>query len=257
MDAGEQPLQSLGLSSKETTIYLTLLKIGEGSILDISKNCALKRPTIYSGIEMLEKKGLVHLTLRGKRKRFRVEPPTTLRNLLHQKERELEQIIPQLEAITLVPRGTKPVIDYYEGEQAVISLYKSIMSNMDAKAVMYTAASIRDVLTRFPNIVHTFDSLAFKWKWKIQELVPQSKKTEEYLTDPNQPVSKNPNHIHRYLPHGLQLFDIDFMLVNEFLIIISFGYDIFAVTIKSKNIVASFESIFKAAWEISIPIEKP
>ncbi len=241
-------LQNIGLGENESKTYLALLQIGEGSILDISKHCDLKRPTVYSAVELLLTKGIVTQSLIGKRKRFHPKPPAELLNLLRQKEREFSAALPQLEAIANVPRVTKPITRYYEGVHPVTSLYKRIMSEIKEGSIMYTAASIQDMLSRFPTIVDTFDELVYKWKWSVKELVPKNKSTEEYISHPARPASQNQRHQFKYLPNALNLYDVDFMIVNDMVVIISLSYDIFAITIESKNIAASFESIFKTAW---------
>jgi len=52
-------LMNLGLTLHESKVYLTLLRLGKGTALDIAEHSDLKRPTIYSIITSLEEKGLV------------------------------------------------------------------------------------------------------------------------------------------------------------------------------------------------------
>ena len=139
-----QSLQEFGLTEKESIIYSTLLQLGGGSILDVSKSSSLKRPTIYSGIESLESKGLVHRKPIGKRTTYIAESPEALQTLLKRREKQLSSLIPQLEAITNVPRGTKPEIRYFEGRDAVRNLYKSVFANLDAGGSIDFITSIRD-----------------------------------------------------------------------------------------------------------------
>lgn len=247
----QKVLQEIGLSEKEVAIYIALLQIGEGSILDIAKNCSLKRPTIYSGVESLAAKGLIFQTLQGKRKHYKAESPEKLHDFLQQKNKELILALPQLKAITNVPRGTKPTIRYYEGEKSVISLYKSVMARIAEKQVVYGFTSVRDLLPRFPELVSTFDQLALDWKWKVFELTPKTKSAADYISDSSKPVQRNKDHKYRYLPDGLDIFDTDFVIVDDQVILLSWSVEVFAVAIESRAFAQSFTSLFLAAWQSS------
>ncbi|MFC1598143.1 TrmB family transcriptional regulator [Patescibacteria group bacterium] len=244
-------LQEIGLSEKEADIYTTLLQLGEGSILDIAKNSTLKRPTIYSGIEALEGKGLVTRVPVGKRIKFRPEEPTALETLLRQKERKLETLLPQLAAITNVPRGTKPEIRFYEGKESVAALYRSLFAQLDEKDTINFITSMRDLFVSFPEILGLLDELAIKHQWKIREIIPQSAAAERYLSETERSAQKNPRHKVRLLPKGMDLFDVDIAVTKKAILFISLQKDIFGITIQSPHFIQSFQSIHKALWMVS------
>src|SRR3989339_44716 len=244
-------LKEFGLSQREATIYTTLLQLGDGSILDIARNSGLKRPTVYTSIESLESMGLIHRILHGKRVHFKPEQPQTLQLLLQQKQKNLATLIPQLEAITNVPRGTKPEIRYFEGKEAVISLYQQTFFQIQEKDEVYLFSSIRDLLTNFSELMTVFDKQAIKWKWKVREILPNTAASLQYLNENKRSVQKNPRHNTRLLPKGLDLFDVEILLLKNSIVLVSIQKNIFAVVIKSPNFIASFRSIFQATWLIS------
>jgi len=52
-----QELQKLGLSDKESKVYLASLELGPAPIAAIAKQASVNRPTTYVIIESLIKKG--------------------------------------------------------------------------------------------------------------------------------------------------------------------------------------------------------
>ncbi len=241
-------LQDLGLTEKEATIYTTLLQLGRGSILDIAHHCSLKRPTIYSGIESLENKGLVHRIPLGKRIQFQAEPPEQLSQLVERHQKQLNELLPQLLAITNVPRGTKPEIRFFEGKESVTTLYKHTFGNLVEHESVYFITSARDLYANFPEMLQLFKELSHRREWKVREIVPNTSAGVQYVSDVSM---RNTRHQVRFLPKGLDLFDMEVMLVRDALILVSFRQDIFALSIKSKHFVDSFQNIFKGLWMIS------
>lgn len=251
----EHALQDFGLTEKEAVIYTTLLQIGRASILDIARNCTLKRPTIYSGVEALEIAGLVHRVPTGKKIQYEAAPPEALELRITQQKHLLGELLPQLTAITNVPRGTKPEIRYFEGKEAVGGLYRSVFAVLTENETVDFITSMRDLLSSFPEIVVSFNQMAKKRGFRVRELMPQTKSAVEYAESPVWVVSKNPKHSVRFLPKGYDLFDSEVALFRDKVLIISFRQGIFGISIQSQHVVDTFRSIFKFAWNMSA--EKP
>jgi len=122
----EQYLQKLGLSDKEAKLYLTGLQLGPATIQELANNSAIKRSTVYELIESLRNKNLVTQTQRNKKKFYVAQEPEDLLLFLRQKEKVLEQILPDLEA--LKNTGTrKPAIRIFEGIKGVKQIYEDII----------------------------------------------------------------------------------------------------------------------------------
>lgn len=246
-------LNEFGFTDNETIVYLTLLQIGTSSILDVSKECELKRPTIYSAIDSLIEKGLIRKTVIGKRKRFTAKSPNVLESIHNRRGDEMSSLILQLKALENVPRGTKPVIRLYEGENSVANLFRSITSTMDQGATLYAAVSMQDMNQRFPKLQESFNTISKKSNWPIQELLPNNQSSKDYITKHKTSFSLNPNHEYKLLPLGLELFDMNYMIVNDTVIMLSFNEDVLATVIESKNTALSMATLFKTAWLSSTP----
>src|SRR4030042_4827088 len=98
-----QELKKIGLSDKESKIYLTSLSRGPETAPNLAKNSNIVRPTAYVIIDSLIVKGLMSSYDQDKKTYFTAEAPEHLVSLLRlqkkdieEKEREIEKLIPEL-----------------------------------------------------------------------------------------------------------------------------------------------------------------
>ena len=120
--------KTTGLSEKEIEIYLTLLELGEGTVIDIAKKSGIKRTTVYNMLPSMVESGLVSVTSKNKRKLFFVEDVRILKNVLEDKQIALDRVLPELQTIhNITP--FKPKIVFYEGtggfKEMIYDLFKT------------------------------------------------------------------------------------------------------------------------------------
>lgn len=128
----EKYLQDIGLSEKESVIYLALLAVDNSSVLDLSKKTKLNRSTTYVILESLAKKGLVSETTQGKKTHYQAESPERLETYIEQRKiildeqaKKLKDIIPQIKSVQR-EGGEKPVVKYFEGREGIFALNESL-----------------------------------------------------------------------------------------------------------------------------------
>src|SRR5262245_34371544 len=102
----EKYLQDIGLTDKESGVYLALLQVDDASVLDLAKKTGIKRPTVYVTLESLAKKGLVSETTIGKKTHYYAEPPERLESFIEKRKLALDEskqtlknILPQIKSI--------------------------------------------------------------------------------------------------------------------------------------------------------------
>lgn len=237
----KQLLKQLGFSEHEIETYCGILQLGEATILEIAKFTALKRPTLYNTVKVLVTKGLITQVVTNK-KAYSITSIEAIKDLIQRQQQAYFNTLPSLLTYQHVPRGTKPTIRYYDGIEQISSLYRTLFPTLNSGAVMYTAASMRDLLRVMPKVIAEFDTLAARNQWKIQELLPLNKTSLEYS-------QANKNYQQKFLPSGTDLYDQDFMVVGDLVVIVSAGQTPFAISIQDKSVAASFTSIFQALWK--------
>ena len=155
-------LQALGVSPRETDIYLALLRLGPSSIRDIAAAAEINRGTTYEVLKALKSKHLVSLFPRGKRHVFCAEPPERLIALAEQRQQELHtassnlrnDIVPDLSAITADQNTT--AVRHYEGDDGIEYVLRDILrtvaQQVDKTYRVYSSKQIRKYLYRpYPN----------------------------------------------------------------------------------------------------------
>ena len=82
----QQKLSLLGLTDKQTEIYLLLLKQGVTSLLQLSRLSSINRTTIYRVVEDLKKVNLIEEILDDRGIKVKAVQPENLQLLLNQKK---------------------------------------------------------------------------------------------------------------------------------------------------------------------------
>jgi sugar-specific transcriptional regulator TrmB len=125
-------LKSAGLSENEAKVYLAALELGETSVYRLAKKSGVKRTTTYLTVETLKEKGLMSSSIRGNTAVFYAENPKKLPEMLENKKKALEQILPELLAFTnLIDK--KPKIRYFEGKEAYKEVFSDILNSPDGE----------------------------------------------------------------------------------------------------------------------------
>lgn len=110
----DEALQNLGLSRKESAIYLALLQLGEASAYSIALKSGQKRPTTYVVLEELRLKGFVHKIPRAKKQLYRAEPPEEVVEIARKRLEVTRDALPKLMALAK-GKSTKVSTLYFEG----------------------------------------------------------------------------------------------------------------------------------------------
>jgi len=118
-------LIDFGLTDKEITVYLTLLKTGPNTIMNLARETGIKRSTTHNTVEELIKKGLVSQTNYGERRMVVAEDPKKLEFLMEQKRwdmKKLEDNMPDIvkaiyDTVPTAKENSQVEVRYYTGEK--------------------------------------------------------------------------------------------------------------------------------------------
>lgn len=126
----EEILNTIGLSPKEITIYLELLKQGKTTAGQLTLRTKLKRTTVYSVLEELLEKKLINKDLGNKVESYYANPPETLNSLFHDEEKTLykKKELAKRAALELTQLGSNavfsvPKITFAAGKDVADFLY--------------------------------------------------------------------------------------------------------------------------------------
>lgn len=112
-----------GLSDKEARVYLALLKLGQATVVQISRQSKLKRPIIYVTIESLIDNGYVSRVPNKKVNTYAVGDPAVISAKLTSTAKGFAEMLPYLQNLS-DKSGNRPRISYHETEDAIWNIYK-------------------------------------------------------------------------------------------------------------------------------------
>lgn len=84
-------IESLGLTEKESKLYLTSLRIGPASMQVLARKACVDRGTAYHVAQTLKEKGLFEVVEEGKRPLFRGSNPKKLYGYVEAQKKEADR----------------------------------------------------------------------------------------------------------------------------------------------------------------------
>jgi len=126
----EQTLKKLGLSTKETIVYLEVMRRGKSTPTAIAKATGINRTSIYHVSESLKEKGFIEEDLGGKSMYLVAIPPEELQTLIQKEKQHLKKketlVCKAIEDISQIARDTHyaiPKIRFVEEKKLENFLY--------------------------------------------------------------------------------------------------------------------------------------
>ncbi|NCA94062.1 MAG: transcriptional regulator TrmB, partial [Sphingobacteriia bacterium] len=120
-------LAQFDLIGKKADVYLAVLELGSGTVIEIARKSEIKRTTVYDILLDLEKSGLIYQTTKVNKRLFVAEDPEKLKKKLEEKERVLGEMLPQLRSLYNI-KGIKPKIKFYEGKEGLRQVYSDTLN---------------------------------------------------------------------------------------------------------------------------------
>ncbi len=120
-------LKKFDLEGKKANIYLAVLELGSGTVIEIAKKSEVKRTTCYDILVNLKKENFIYETFKEKRRFFVAENPEKIKKEVIEKERILDEMLPILKSMYNI-KGIRPKIRFYEGKNGLREVYTDTLS---------------------------------------------------------------------------------------------------------------------------------
>ena len=244
-------LQEIGLSEKESKVYLACLELSKATAFNIAKKSDLKRPTVYLILEDLEKKGLISLEKTQKVTYYSASHPKKLLTNLKNQERKLEDNLINLESLYNL-QSKKPIIKTFEGLKNVAMLYDEITDYARLKGKEVLAFGTLAYLGTIHKEQYNYWLNHIKSKkCHIREILNNDKYNKQYLDK----IKKlnNPNHKIKFIPENFNYFDNDNLIYDNKVVLFSSHKDFFVIIIESEKFAKTFRTFFELAWKTAKP----
>jgi len=234
-----EALEKMGLSKNEIKVYLALLKLGASLASKIAKETNLNRSLVYRILDDLIKKGFVGYVIKENRKYFNAASPNKLLDILHESERDIKKIIPQLLSLRK-PVEKAPEVEVYSGKEGMKTMLEDVLRTGKEVLVLGARSDFANKLIYYhPN----WHRRRIKLKLKMKALFEHGQKiTKELIKLPHTEI--------KVLPKELKSNIMFAVFGNKVAIELWFDYPT-TILIKDSNVADGFRNYFGFLWKIA------
>lgn len=239
-------LAQFGLSKIQTDLYITSLKHGTLSVLELSKLINVSRQKIYEEAEKLVDIGLYEITRKQRRKYIPAKPATLLalgEKRIRNTEKlltEVSSLLPQLECAS-APKKLGITLKYFEGLPKLREAYGKELEASKKTEVLSFAGSIEDIFAFFPETYwNAWNKRFVKQGSRSRMLVHNSPSAKETAQDDKKYARET-----RWLKNFPLKANID--VFHNTVLIVS-PYDETAIWIESRILAESYRIMFNVLW---------
>ncbi|MFC1655844.1 TrmB family transcriptional regulator [Patescibacteria group bacterium] len=232
-------LQHLGLTEKESKVYLACLELGSATIQEVADKAKIKRTSIYNFLEDLKSKGFITVIQKNKIQLLIAEDPNSLLAKVDAQKKKLEDILPEFLSIYNLPAEKSKVL-FYDGIQGLKKVYEDTLKE---KKTIY-------LISDYEKMFETMDE---KWMWdyarkrassnievfSIAKEGPNAKKAEL--------VGKEQLREVRYVKKVE--FETEINIFGDKVALLSFKRPYAGVIIEDRGISQTLLSMWKIIWE--------
>ena len=253
-------LQDLGLSEKESRVYIANLMLGPSSVQRIADQAGIKRVTTYVILESLVSLGLVSQSVKGKKTFFIAEDPISLSRLIAKREEELkdqksnfDSILPQLKNLKNSPTDV-PSVRFYDSAEGIKSIVKTFYRSLEAQGIdtVYGFTNLDQLYAFFPEFRES-SSNPTRVRSKVKSYMIYTSKEGAIFGD----TDKTTNRTSRYVPIDKYPLSGDVSILGPYLIMVSMvGSKPIGITIRSEELAKGMLALFQLAWESAAKYNK-
>ncbi|HUC20668.1 MAG TPA: helix-turn-helix domain-containing protein [Candidatus Polarisedimenticolaceae bacterium] len=246
-------VEELGLSNKESRVYLANLMLGPAGVQQIADASGIKRVTTYVILESLVNLGLVSQTAKAKKTLFNAESPENLRRLLqrreqslHDQKQQLDDLMPELKSLKTLPKDA-PVVKLYDSAEGLRTVMKTVIDEAKAAGEMqlYGMSNVDQFNAFFPEIAAGSSNPERVRAGIACQYIYTSNKGPVYPQ-----VDKANNRVSRYVPIEKYPLNGDMTVIGNNIALMSMsGSRPLGVIIKSNELSRSMRGLFLLAWE--------
>lgn len=236
-------LKDVGLTENEAKVYLALLSLGPSAIQNIARAAEIKRTTCYSVIESLKLLGLVKSELVRWKTMLVAIDPEQLGNLLDQRKKKFQENLKEFQVLSHA-QEKGGVIQYFEGLEAVKSVYESLIRDIKPHEDYMIISNIDDWYRLDPQYFDKFTRRRAKLNIRIRLLLLDSPIARKI-----QKIQKNYNEEIKILPQNTK-FKVNLVVTPQRIAIHQLTMPIMAIVIENKSIITMQQQLFEVIWRI-------
>ena len=237
-------LEKIGLTKNEIAVYLALLELGTTSTGPMIVKSGLHSSRVYESLNSLIKKGMVSFVLKGNVKEFTAAEPESILDLLEERKRDVQDIIPELKVLKSLKKPEDKAT-VYEGYRGVRSVYDDIVRSLKKNdEILVFGARGQDESFMSKTFFKQYTSRRVAKGIKMRIIFnDDAKETGKYY-------SKLPNTTVKYMPKNMKTpAAVDIFSNNVGILVLKPTPKIFLIT--SKEVADSYRAFFDMLWQLA------
>ncbi|MFA4814966.1 MAG: helix-turn-helix domain-containing protein [Candidatus Gracilibacteria bacterium] len=235
-------LTNVGLTPKESKVYLAALELGPSPASDLALHAKLNRVTTYDVLEKLIKRKYMSRVTKNRVTYFTAVEPDMLRMDFRKKYLDFKDILPDLRRLhgsTYIPR-----IRYYEGIDGVKKVYADTLT---AKTELLNYADSKSIREHWPTYDKDYVNERVKHRIYLRGIAPLDEEGKRVVAE----NEKRHREI-RLVKAGSFAFSNEINIYDDKISIVSFGKkEVVGIIIESSEIANTQRAIFMMAWEFA------
>jgi len=237
-------LESLGLSNRESEVYLSLLQLGEVGASKIVSATGLHGQTVYNALDTLEQKNLCRFNIVKGRKRFVAQGPDNLILMVEQKKTVAQQISNNIsKSFSFVDSLD---IEVYHGKEAFIqNEFNRIKELPKGSELLVIGGSGDTFIKSFAQNMTEYEFQRNKKDIKVRYIGANGQK--DYL---EKSKYQRKGFDYRTLPSVFSGVTNITIFPNNAIIFYLFDENIDTIIIQQKKIVESYVDFFESLWNL-------
>lgn len=239
-----ETLTEVGLTKKESEVYLALIGLGSSSATNIIQKTGFHRAVVYDLLQRLIEKGLVGYVIKGRKKFFETTNPARLLEILKEKEIKIKTILPQLNELSQFKEHLD--VKIYKGKEGIKTVFEDIVREKPSEWL--SLGSGGETYKLLPAFLDEIHKERVKANIKVRALFLNN----EVAKKRGIALSKNLLTKIRYLPKSF-LTPTVMNIYKEKVALYSVTSDKipFIILIENGELVKSFKEYFEWLWKLS------
>jgi|SRR3989338_813837 len=236
----KEALREYGLSENEVQTYVTLLKIGESSVQSIARNSSLPRTTTYHLLASLKEKGLVGSIEKGAITYFQAANPKRLVELLVEKKKLIESVLPDLGKITSTITD-KPNVVIFEGSKGIRTILQDVLE--EKKEILHYGDLI-SLTNALPYIFPQFITTRVERRIPIRIMGKQEESHAELIK-----TAKKENRAFVFIPNTFTFKTSIFLYKSKTAILSIQSEPYYGIVVENKDFYDTQKNMFELLWQ--------
>lgn len=236
---------TLGLDRTQAKAYLATLEIGEALPKQIADRTGISRATLYLSFPELEQRGILVPFQKGKRRLFKAQNPDELLQSLKENVNDLEQSLPDLQAIYQT-NSIKPRVQYYDGIEGVKKLYQETLK--DKGGIIRAFQRISNIHPEIQKYLASYYSPE-----RVRREIEARNIVSDQSNDKIMPAGKKLFRENRFIDPNKFPFMFEGLIFGSKVGFANFeaGSQLGAIIVDSEEIAKSVRSLFDFAWQFA------